>query len=232
MIDSTPEKFRRGFPNKDAYADQKALCSDARVIFDVGANAGYTSQKYRKLFPDAAIHAFEPFPEIFETLSAKFSNDSKFYPVSKAVWSSSGTRTLHTNSMNVTNAMSPIVDNAFQYLPDNFTRSEGIAVETTSLDDYCLSVGVDVIDVLKVDAQGSELEILRGGERLLGGRRVKLVFTELIFVQVYEDQASFHDIAAFLASFGYRVFDFFDFTYDSSGQLKWGDAIFKLEEHG
>jgi FkbM family methyltransferase len=228
MTDAIPEKFRRGFPHKDAYADQKALCSDAKAIFDVGANIGATSLTYRRLFPDAVIHAFEPFPGAFGKLAARFANDGRVRCVPKAVSSSSGVASLHVNSMDVTNALSPILDEAFGYLPDNFAKAGSVPVETTTLDDYCRAEGVDRIDILKMDAQGSELDILRGGERLLSQGRVGLVYTELIFVPVYEKQPAFHEIATFLAPFGFRLFDFFGFTYDPSGQLKWGDAIFRL----
>ncbi len=228
MSEAIPEKFRRGFPHKDAYADQKALCPDAKVIFDVGANLGATSLTYRRLFPDAVIHAFEPFPGAFGKLKARFAQDGKVRCVQKAVSSSSGDALLHVNSMDVTNAMSPILDEAFEFLPENFAKSGSISVETTTLDDHCRAEGVDRIDILKMDAQGSELDILRGGERLLSEGRVKLVYSELIFVPVYEKQAAFHEIAAHLTPFGFRLFDFFGFTYDPSGQLKWGDAIFRL----
>jgi FkbM family methyltransferase len=226
MPDDIPEKFRRGFPHKDPYADQKALCPDAKVIFDVGANIGATSLTYRRLFPDAAIHAFEPFPAAFGKLEARFATDGRVRCVRKAVSSSSGDALLHVNSMDVTNALSPIRDEAFGYLPDNFAKSGSISVETTKLDDYSRVDGIDRIDILKMDAQGSELDILRGGERLLSEGRVKLVYSELIFVPVYEQQAAFHEIAAFLAPFGFRLFDFFGFTYDPSGQLKWGMRFF------
>lgn len=228
MTEVIPEKFRRGFPHKDAYSDQKALCPDAKVIFDVGANIGATSLIYRRLFPDAVIHAFEPFSGAFGKLQARFANADRVRCVPKAVSSSSGVASLHVNSMDVTNALSPILDEAFGYLPEDFAKSGSVSVETTTLDDYCGTEGIDRIDILKMDAQGSELDILRGGARLLSEGRVRLIYTELIFVPVYEKQPAFHEIAAYLAPFGFRLFDFFGFTYDPSGQLKWGDAIFRL----
>ena len=39
------------------------------IIFDVGAHSGATSRIYRRLFPDAAVHAFEPTPAAVEQLS-------------------------------------------------------------------------------------------------------------------------------------------------------------------
>jgi hypothetical protein len=43
---------------------------------------------------------------------------------------------------------------------------------------------------------------------------------------VYLAQALYHDVAATLQGFGYRLYDFYNFHYGPDGQLQWGDAIF------
>ena len=49
---------------KDSFAHQvKLVGSAANVIFDIGANTGQTAERYRALFPEAAIYCFEPFPD-------------------------------------------------------------------------------------------------------------------------------------------------------------------------
>src|SRR5271165_1113255 len=49
----------------DPFDDEKVLMRGRKVevIFDLGANVGMTSLKYSRLFPGAAIYAFEPFEE-------------------------------------------------------------------------------------------------------------------------------------------------------------------------
>jgi hypothetical protein len=65
---------------------------------------------------------------------------------------------------------------------------------------------------------------------MLSERRVGLVYTEVLFVSVYQGQANFYDVAAYLGIHGYRFFDFYNFAYAENGQLKWGDAIFLPSE--
>src|SRR5262245_31567665 len=48
---------------------------DVRTILDVGANAGQFAALARKVFPDAAIHCFEPQPDAFRALEAWCARD-------------------------------------------------------------------------------------------------------------------------------------------------------------
>ena len=61
---------------------------------------------------------------------------------------------------------------------------------------------------------------------LLERRAIGIIYTEVLFVPVYQGQAWCYDIAAFLARYGYRLFDYYNFTYADSGRLRWGDALF------
>ena len=45
------------------------------VIFDVGANIGQSIDRFKRLFPDAKIHSFEPQKKIFNLLKEKYGKD-------------------------------------------------------------------------------------------------------------------------------------------------------------
>ena len=227
MTDDVPEKFRRGFRPKDAFADQAAQMGSARIILDVGANAGQTSARYRSLFPDAHIHAFEPFPAVFNQLAARFRNDPLTTCHRKALAEETGPQTLFTNTMNVTNALTPFRPDAGAHLPPGVSSAQAIPIEAASLDDFAAAEGIERIDILKMDAQGSEPRILKGAARMLREQRIGLVYTEVMFVPVYEGQGKFYEVAALLGGAGYELFDFYSFTYADDGQVKWGDAIFR-----
>ena len=51
-------------------------------------------------------------------------------------------------------------------------------IDCETLDGFCQARGVAQIDVLKVDAEGHDLAVLQGAERLLAGGHVKFVFIE------------------------------------------------------
>jgi len=220
------DKFKRSFRDKDAFADQKNLCAQACVIFDVGANQGQTSKKYRGLFPGAEIHAFEPFPDAYRVLERRYKSDQKIICNQIALGVSQGGRKFHTYEASVTNSLMPFADDVADLVPMATDLKTTIEVGADTLDSYCATHGVDHIDILKMDTQGAELEILRGAQRMLEEQRISLIYSEHIFVPLYEGQAEFYEVAAELAHFGFGIYDFYSFVYADSGQLKWGDAIY------
>ena len=145
-----------------------------------------------------------------------------------ALADTAGRRTLHAFPTPATNSLLAPVENVAAVVGqghmDSFHRED---VEVTTLDAFAESEGLSHIDVLKLDVQGAEKLVLRGAQNLLRRRAIRLVATEVNFVDVYRSQALYHDVAAILAGHGYRLYDFYNFHYaEGRGQLQWGDAIF------
>ena len=44
-----------------------------------------------------------------------------------------------------------------------FNDEKSIDVEIITLDDFCLKNNINHIDILKIDVQGAELDVLKGG---------------------------------------------------------------------
>jgi FkbM family methyltransferase len=107
-------------------------------------------------------------------------------------------------------------------------------IETVALDSRLPAAGINTIDILDLDTQGSELEILRGGEGLLSKSTVA-VKCEVEFSPLYVDQPLFSDVDAFLRKLGFMLFDLSRTRYRrhnfppdalTRGQLLWGDALY------
>ncbi len=81
---------------------------------------------------------------------------------------------------------------------------EEIEVEVRRLDDVATDLELTPQVLLKIDVQGSELEVLEGGADVLGHVRIVLVETSL--ETMYEGEPSFHDVYAFLRDRGFRYF--------------------------
>jgi len=61
-----------------------------KVIFDVGAHLGQTTLHFRKVFPSAHIHSFEPFPENFRRLELKTKKKNRIHINQTALGSATG----------------------------------------------------------------------------------------------------------------------------------------------
>lgn len=110
-----------------------------------------------------------------------------------------------------------------------------IEIETTTLDNFCSSEGIEEIDFLQIDVQGADLHVLEGAAQILS-RSVLGVQIEVEFSHLYADQPLFADVDAFLRKQEFTMFDLgvaYRLRKDSpirsnvrSGQLLWGDAFY------
>lgn len=207
------------------YKDQeKILGKSVNVIFDVGANVGQTSFKYRKLFPHAIIHSFEPFPPVFEKYLLAISGDKHIKPNQLALSKNAGTSTFFTNKNNYTNSLLPV--EASHKNDENFAPDTEIKVTTSTLDLYCKANHIEHIDILKMDVQGGELMVLQGAENMLKEGKVDLIYTEITTSPFYENQPTFETIRSFLEKYGFKVFRSYDDGVPTKNLTAEGDVIF------
>jgi uncharacterized membrane protein YoaT (DUF817 family) len=89
-----------------------------------------------------------------------------------------------------------------------------------------------IIDLLKIDVQGYELEIFKSSLKTLAS--TGLVYIEVAFSPIYKGQALFHEINSFLLQNGFQLIDLKDFKYpmtgvenQSSDLIMWGDALYR-----
>ncbi len=194
----------------------KRLVRDDDVVYDIGANIGIYSLILGKWAHKGRVVAVEPVP-----LNMAFLNLN-----------------LCLNSINNVRTENCIVTDEEKYVDfavadDELYSSmiptgrkatkERIQVRSTTLD--ALSEGGRV-DVMKIDVEGAELIVLRGGERLLKSRerRPRTILIELNAENqaVYGDAPD--DIVKYLTELGYSVHSF------SNGRLTEGYTRDPLHE--
>lgn len=224
---AAPEPRLRGFHRKSSLDDQRRLLSgEARVIIDVGANVGDTVAAYLEAFASARVHAFEPNPEAARTLAERFERETRVTPHQLAVGGRPATATLHAFTNSAMSSILPMADVGRGYVDGPVERVVDVSVPMTTLDAFCREKTIEQVDILKIDTQGAELDVLAGASELLTTGRVRLLLCEIVFVPVYIGQAPYFELARLLDSFGYDLYDFYDFQYNADGRLKWGDALF------
>jgi len=146
----------------------REVLPDANTVFDVGANVGKWTRAALAINPNLLIHCFEPSAVTYSTLVA---NDfpANVYGSNCALGDSTRHETLHMDPANSGG-------NSLYRRKSGMTApstTETISVRT--LDDYCLERGIEHIDLLKIDVEGHELAVLRGGQEMLRQGRISII---------------------------------------------------------
>lgn len=163
------------------------------AIFDVGAHTGQFSRKYGELFPDAKIYAFEPNPSTFEKLRGKSSGNVT--PLNFACSSRAGTLRMTNKLCSTGNRVDPDGE---------------IEVKATTVADMMGELQIDRLGFLKVDAEGHDVEVLRGSPLSL----IDFVQVETMLNR-HDPQGTFYaPVYDYMTSQGFYVFNLYAFTWE------------------
>ena len=174
-------------------------CAPATLI-DVGANKGQFSTAVRGLFPNAVIHAFEPLPEAGDAFEAVFADDDRVHLHRVAIGSARATMPFYVTDR--ADSSSLLRPGAGQMEAFGVAAASEIAVEVVPLSDEIDLTALPTPIMMKVDVQGAELDVLRGCTDL---SMIDHIYVELSFVELYEGQALFEDVRAYLEAHGFEL---------------------------
>lgn len=149
-------------------------------IFDVGANQGrWSSLLQKKPLEIRKLYMFEPNKVAFDNLkSASRTFEVKSEAYNLALSNTKGKGTLYEDKSGSTHGS--LSKNIFSDIYK--TESSPVDVELTTLDSFCQTNCVDVIHFLKLDVEGHELNLLKGGRKLINENRILMIqfeFTQL-----------------------------------------------------
>lgn len=155
--------------NGETWLLHRIAQANPTCVFDVGANEGNWAAAALRLLPGAEVHCFEIVPEVANKIPTTLGPlAARGHINAIGLHSDSGRVGLTKYSRQTTRT------NLVGYSIPNETATSSEAAVTTG-DAYCLSAGIDRINFLKIDVEGTEFEVLRGFQRMLRERRVDIV---------------------------------------------------------
>ena len=163
-----------------------------RTVIDVGAYRGDVSKALRVLFPEASMYAFEPVEENYETSRRNLSN-SNVHLSRLALDQKPGRSKLYVHTNRALSSLLPSTDSPL----DRTTQTP-----VTTLDRFFGGRKLRGDVFLKIDTQGNEDRILKGGSKILP--HVSIVHIEISFERFYQSQVLFEDMYKLLTRFGFR----------------------------
>lgn len=157
-----------GVYERDTIRTVRRLVGPGDVAVDVGANFGsYTSTLANLVGPAGAVHAFEPQEAVYSLLQSRFAGVPHVHLVQAALAEKAGVAHFVVPSI-----AGDVPEPALGSLRLDSGGSRAVSkVTVMTLDVYCAPF--ERLRFLKIDAEGGDLDVLRGGRETL--RRLRPV---------------------------------------------------------
>ena len=127
------------------------------TVLDIGAYVGmFTVKAACDVGNNGRVIAVEPSRKTFKQLMDNCSSFNNVILVNKAAMNHTGKGKLYSSASAAANSMMT-------------SRKEYETVEVDTIDNLLSELGIDKVNFVKIDAEGGELEVLKGATRLLQG---------------------------------------------------------------
>ena len=174
-----------------------------KTVIDVGV--AYGTQALYELFPNARHILIEPLEEFaphLDNLVTKLNNKAEY--IIAAATSTPG---------NIFINVHPDLVGSSAYKEEEDSNVNGFEriVPAVTLDNVCRDRKTSGPYVIKIDTQGSELDVLMGAEIVL--RDTELVILEVSFFEFFKGGPQIYDYITFMKERGFVAYDVFDLQY-------------------
>ena len=142
----------------------------ADIILDLGANFGAASICFAIRYPNSTIISFEPVFETYKILDLNTKNFKSIFIYNIAALDTDGGSEIYIdkNKLGRSSLFSDHMD--FNY---NFSEK----IKTVNLYSFLKNNNIEKVDILKVDVEGSELQIINNIKSLL--KNINIIYIEI-----------------------------------------------------
>jgi FkbM family methyltransferase len=185
-------------------------------IIDIGGKGddiGIFSD-YSKLIE---VIAFDPRAELVAPDESIFRSITK---IPSALWSSETEKLFYQTKHGYESSFfEPDMDfiNQFEFKPKHWELEKTYPLKVSTLDKELTKANTGNAHFIKIDTQGAELDILKGGAKTLENS-IFGIRAEVEFSKLYKDQPLFADVDSFIREYNFDLFDL-----DTSGFKKYKD---------
>lgn len=179
--------------------------TSVKTVIDIGANTGDYSEYFDSVFHPSAIYAFEPLASCQPRLRALAERLPALRVFQMALADTAGEETFFENAYGPASSLLPVSDVSKAAFPQTQQESATI-VPVARLDDVLDVAALEREIFVKMDVQGVEDRVIRGGRAVFSA--AQLVLVELSFVPMYDRQPLFEEVHELLVGCGLRLAGF------------------------
>lgn len=204
----------------------EAYCGPISRVLDVGGHEGAYVRLFAAAFPEARIDSFEPVGASFKQLQRVCSEyRGRAFAHKLALGADTGEAALEVNAFTAASSTFPPTHLHEAAFPVTGGSRRIELAEMATLDSWAVAHAVDRVDVLKIDVQGGELAVIRGGSETL--QRTSLVVVELSLAELYEGAPRLPQVVDALGEVELEFVDLFGELRDPrNGRLLQLDGVF------
>ncbi len=205
--------------------DRYRCSGEINIIVELGARDCLDTLALSRAFAEPAIHAFECNEETLPVCRQNVKSKDTIVLVEKAALDRTGevdfysidTKATKTSWEDGNPGASSVYKASDKYPVEKYVQNK-TTVRAVRLDEYLRTAGIDRVDMLWLDIQGSELLALKGMGDLLN--TVKIIHTEMTFTEMYKGQPLHGELKSFLNRNGFALIHY---TYLGKASA---DAVF------
>jgi FkbM family methyltransferase len=196
-----------------------------RSVIDGGANRGSFTDAFLQLHRPERLVLVEAIPELAEKLRARYAGKPGVSVVSAALSDKNGEAQFEINRSDASSSLLPIDPRNSEWFSRDLRVDRTVQVPTMTLAALMDEQGLREVDLLKLDLQGAERLVLTGGEAVL--ERVRVIYTEIFFEQLYAGAWLFWEMNEFLAGWGFKLCGLSNIVHAHDGDLIQANATFR-----
>jgi FkbM family methyltransferase len=172
------------------------------IVLDIGAHHGfYSLLASKRVGQSGRVHSFEPSPRERRRLrfhiALNLCDNVSIHPMALGGEETESDLYVVQGSQTGCNSLRP---------PEVMSETVAVRVRVAKLDVWAQTNNIATIDFMKLDVEGAELEVLRGGESVLRCHPRPLVLCELENIRTLPWGHTAIDVATHLKSLGFAWF--------------------------
>jgi FkbM family methyltransferase len=179
---------------------------------------GQTAHRFAALWPAAKIFSFEPVKQTYEDLTANTPKLTNVNTFNIALSDRQGNAPIFLAAKSVLATLEGPDSSPLTFSGETQT------VQVDTLQSWCSSHGIERIDLLKVDTEGHDLKVLKGGAPLFERGSISAVFIETHLCGF--KKKTFPGILEWLATYEFRLVAFYDQHVWIEKNIFFGNCLF------